>query len=91
MDLYSVCACMDIDGSGDCWNDSTEPKGRYPDPINIQTFGEVTDIDIELVDPIPCPGKTAAVPTLTYAGILVLVLAMIGSAVWFIRGRNSTS
>ena len=89
---YSICACKDVNGNGRCINDFSEPHGRYPDPVVTGTsLEDITGIDILLIDPIPCSKKTEAVPALSYAGILVLVLAMIGSAVWFIRRRKSTS
>ena len=91
IDQYSVCACMDVDGSGGCGNDEMEPRGRYPVTLNIQSIGGITDIDIELIDPVPCGSKAAAVPTLSYFGTLIFFLVMIGSAVWFIRRRNKVS
>ena len=88
-ETYSICACMDVDGSGSCGNDESEPRGRYPDPLYVDTPSiTITDIDISLVDPVPC---STPAPTLSPSGTVALMVVLIGSAIWFIRRRNRTS
>jgi len=83
---YYICACRDTNGNGTC-PDANEPSSEYAlNPVVVAAGAALTGINISLQGQL---APTEVVPTMTEWGMIMLIVLMGMSSIYFLKRRRT--